>query len=198
MLSQEIHVKYQQTAEELAAAQMIFFRFRAGAFYRNILRGMIYLFGGLMLAALAVAYVRRDDGENVPEALVVATALALLIPIVGYSEWLLSALQQRIFERRSDRDLWVEWTITDDRLDCVVGRTAAVTYPWKEFDQCIECPEGFLLCVGDNSNISWLPRRGFREPADVSGFATLAHRKIPGYQSAPWLATQGVGDPFDP
>lgn len=88
----------------------------------------------------------------------------------------------KAYAKRPDRDLPFVYTISQEGLkhQCDIAST---DLDWRAFTRVVRSAQGFLLYFSE-TQVHWLPVRGFENPADVDRFAALAKEKITDYKDA--------------
>jgi len=84
-----------------------------------------------------------------------------------------------MYAKKPDRDLLVTYEISEERISCK-SDVASSDLTWRTILKALRTADGFLLYVGD-TQLHWLPIRGFRDPVEVDRLAGLAKEKVQDY-----------------
>ena len=86
----------------------------------------------------------------------------------------------KAYAKRPDADMVVTYQISEERLLCK-SDVASSDMLWQLVARVLRTADGFLLYVSD-TQVHWLPTRGFQDPADADRFAELARSKVESYK----------------
>jgi hypothetical protein len=84
------------------------------------------------------------------------------------------------YSKKPDRDMVVTYQISGERLLCQ-SEVASSDMLWRVVSRVLRTADGFLLYVSD-TQVHWLPERGFQETADLDRFASLARTRGESYK----------------
>jgi hypothetical protein len=93
---------------------------------------------------------------------------------------LLRNLVLKAYEKKPDKDLVGVYELSEQGLSFKNDVTSSDLL-WRAIPKVQRFGEGFLLYVSD-TQVHWLPIRGFEVPDDVDRFADLAKAKVGDYK----------------
>jgi len=163
-MEEPIVIRYRWTAEELLRATRYFWRSMFG------LRLRLILFGWAALLAAVSFWVGLSF---------VTTWLFLVVLFYVFflSDLTLGWAVRRKFKQRPDRDVEIEWRVTEEQLR-IRSKLSDSEVAWEIFAKGVIAPDGVLLCP-NNQIFHWLPREGFASDAEFGRFLELAKSKVP-------------------
>jgi len=85
----------------------------------------------------------------------------------------------KAYAKKPDKDLVITYQVSGEGLLCK-SEVASSDMLWRVLGTVLRTADGFLLYVSD-TQVHWLPVRGFQDPADLDRFAALARSKVESY-----------------
>ena len=90
--------------------------------------------------------------------------------------WFVQQWARKLYAKKEDRDMTVNWEIYDDRIFSKTDRASSST-SWNRIQEIIQVREGFLLYPNDGA-FQWLPVQAFHNVEEAAQFAELAQSKV--------------------
>ena len=106
--------------------------------------------------------------------LVVIGVALLAVPPV-----LMRRVVLKTYAKKPDKDLVITYQVSRERLSCK-SEVASSDMLWRVVARVLRTVDWFLVYVSD-TQVHWLPVRGFQEPADLDRFAAIARSKVESY-----------------
>lgn len=173
-----IKVSYRWSADEMLLLNRLHMRYSAhGPKLTSSVRnaGILFLCVGVLLLCGAAL---------TPQKL---RALAFGLVIVGAGVGLLVGVPRllrkavlKAYEKKPDKDLVGVYELSEEGLS-FKNEVTSSNLLWRAIPKVQRFGEGFLLYVTD-TQVHWLPIRGFQVPADADRFADLAKAKVGEYK----------------
>jgi hypothetical protein len=85
----------------------------------------------------------------------------------------------KTYAKKPDKDLVITYQVSRERLSCK-SEVASSDMLWRVVARVLRTVDWFLVYVSD-TQVHWLPVRGFQEPADLDRFAAIARSKVESY-----------------
>jgi uncharacterized protein YjeT (DUF2065 family) len=169
-----IKVSYRWSADETLLLNRLHMRYSThGRKLTRTLRnaGIVFLCLGVLLLC---GFARRPQkfGALAFGLVLVGAAVGLL---VGAPRLLRKAVL-KAFEKKPDKDLVGVYELSEQGLSFKNDVTSSDLL-WRAIPKVQRFGEGFLLYVTD-TQVHWLPIRGFQVPTDADRFADLAKAKV--------------------
>ena len=167
-MEKPIVIHFRLTADDWIQAYRYHFRHIC----RPVFRFALHFIFALMLVAGGLG-IRDRIGLSVP------VSLGFLI---GGVYWLAvrpferRRMIRRQLSERPDRDMELEWRITDDKI-CTQSGLGHSELIWQAFTKMVRTPSGVMFYPTDQF-FHWLPRRGFASDSEFERLVELARSKI--------------------
>jgi len=166
-----ITVSYRWTVAEMLRAQRVAAR---NWWLGRALYFFFPLFGFIMLGSAAYTHLIRY-----PNAFNFISSAAVSLFLISLP-FLTRRRLRKSLERRPDRDMMVNFEITDEHVS---NKTplSSTEMKWDSIIKVLRLRDAFLLYHSERQ-FFWLPLDAFAQPEDVERFATLARSKVQTYR----------------
>ena len=171
-MEQKVVIKYRWTVDEVQQAHHYHFRHTCRPLFRV---GLHCSFVFVLLGGVLMLVTSGSSGKA-------PLSISLGFVAAGSYWFVLRPFDRRWrirrqFEKRPDRDLEIEWEVSDDRI-IARSELGQSEIAWRAFAKVVFTPSGVMLYPNDQL-YQWVPRHGFAGAGDFERFAALARIKIP-------------------
>ena len=173
-----IKISYQWNADEMLLVNRLHMRYSPQLRKLNFSSrsgGVIFIFLGFVCLCVMGATTEKWRAATYGCGLVLV-GVALLTGLPFFMRRVLL----KAYAKKPDRDMVVTYQISGERL-LSKSDVASSDMLWRVVARVLRTPDGFLLYVSD-TQVHWLPVRGFQDPADADRFAALARSKVESYK----------------
>jgi len=146
-----------------------------GKLHRRSRRGaVIFILIGFLCFCVMPATTEKWPAAAYGCGLVLVGVALLAVPPILMRRMVLKA-----YAKKPDKDLVITYQVSGEGLLCK-SEVASSDMLWRVLGTVLRTADGFLLYVSD-TQVHWLPVRGFQDPADLDRFAALARSKVESY-----------------